>query len=361
MKVFITDATYKHSIALARYLKQFDPKLEITGISPYKPLGERFFARCYDQWEVGDFLEIAAAKKPDLLVPVGSASVEGAAIAAFDFCTLPKNEAVEIALDKSKTLKLAEKLSIPIPKTLFSYDLNALRSENLCFPCVVKGTLEAGKNVVCYPKNKNELLKAVDSALQDKSQRYTLPLIQEYVKGVGLGFFAFYQQGVLKRFYMHKRLREYPVTGGASTAAETIYHQEAFEHGKKLLDALSWNGPAMVEFKYDPETNRLALMEINPKFWGSTELGLAAGVNFGELLVRDKRGEDLKANLSQDQYEKTRFFWPFDGDLSAIVQSRQLFALKDYFGGDYKTNFKTYGLGLSLIRLVRQLASHIRA
>ena len=45
----------------------------------------------------------------------------------------------------------------------------------------------------------------------------------------------------------------------------------------------------MVEFKLDEQTQEVKLMEINPKFWGSLELGLAAGVNFGELLVRTAR------------------------------------------------------------------------
>ena len=38
----------------------------------------------------------------------------------------------------------------------------------------------------------------------------------------------------------------------------------------------------MVEFKRDSE-GKLKLMEINPKFWGSLELSLKAGVNFPYL------------------------------------------------------------------------------
>lgn len=154
---------------------------------------------------------------------------------------------------------------------------------------------------------------------------------------------------------MHQRLREYPITGGASTAAKTVYHEEAFMHGKKLLDALKWNGPAMVEFKYDPQTNKLALMEINPKFWGSTELGLAAGVNFGELLVKDNQGVDLIANFSPDQYKKIQFFWPFDGDLFSIVASKKFTFFKEYFSKGYQTNLKTAGPMICLIRFLRQL------
>jgi predicted ATP-grasp superfamily ATP-dependent carboligase len=52
---------------------------------------------------------------------------------------------------------------------------------------------------------------------------------------------------------MHRRVREWPPTGGASAAAESVPHAPALEHaGTRLLDALEWHGVAMVEFKGDP-------------------------------------------------------------------------------------------------------------
>ena len=35
-------------------------------------------------------------------------------------------------------------------------------------------------------------------------------LIQEYINGYGVGFFAIYDNGTLKKFFMHKRIRENP-------------------------------------------------------------------------------------------------------------------------------------------------------
>ena len=67
---------------------------------------------------------------------------------------------------------------------------------------------------------------------------------------------------------MHRRLREYPVTGGPSALAESIYDPMLMEQGLKLLDNLQWHGVAMVEFKKDERTGRYVLMEINPKFCG---------------------------------------------------------------------------------------------
>jgi predicted ATP-grasp superfamily ATP-dependent carboligase len=47
----------------------------------------------------------------------------------------------------------------------------------------------------------------------------------------------------------------------------------------------------MVEWKVHPISNTPYLMEINPRFWGSLELSVRAGVNFPLLYTRAARGE----------------------------------------------------------------------
>lgn len=351
MKILITEPTYKHSIALSRYLKDYDSSFEIIGITSYTPRFPKLFCRYYDRLIVSP-LENAVQDIPyDLLIPVGNSSVEFASKHQLKKVILPSSSSIKVGINKAQTLEVAKNLGIPIPRTYNLTSMLDIDTISLNFPCVVKGVVEAGKNVVSYPKTFEEVKNAVLNAIKDPSQRGEYPVIQEYVTGVGLGFFAFYQHGVLKRFYMHQRIREFPVSGGASTAAKTIYHQKAFEYGKRLLDHLQWHGPAMVEFKYDPLTDALALMEINPKFWGSTELGLVAGINFGELLVRTIRGENLVPNISSESYKKTTFFWPFEGDLAAILQSRRWGTIREYLSNDYFTNARTNGFLLNIFRL----------
>ncbi|MCK7577967.1 MAG: ATP-grasp domain-containing protein [Chromatiales bacterium] len=54
---------------------------------------------------------------------------------------------------------------------------------------------------------------------------------------------------------------------------------------KKLLDAVSWHGVAMVEFRVTLE-GKPYLMEINTRFWGSLQLAIDAGVDFPYWLIR---------------------------------------------------------------------------
>jgi predicted ATP-grasp superfamily ATP-dependent carboligase len=48
-----------------------------------------------------------------------------------------------------------------------------------------------------------------------------------------------------------------------------------------LLREIGWEGPAMVEYRYDAATGGAVLMEINGRFWGSLPLAAAAGAPFG--------------------------------------------------------------------------------
>lgn len=61
--------------------------------------------------------------------------------------------------------------------------------------------------------------------------------------------------------------------------------------GTRLLEELEWHGPAMVEFKRDPRDGRFRLVEVDPRFWGSLALPVAAGVDFPYRYYRLARGD----------------------------------------------------------------------
>ncbi|CRX38760.1 ATP-grasp domain-containing protein [Estrella lausannensis] len=359
MRIAVTDASYKHAMALAHYLRRFDPSFKVTGITRSLPRFSSLYSGVYDQLLVADLKDLLEMDSFDLIIPVGDASVKLLSDLECKQAILPPKESLAIALSKRESMKLAESLGIPAPKTYPFQSAEELKSYSGPFPVVVKASLEAGRNIVHYVDDLENLKKAYLSVQNDPSQKMAPPLVQELVQGAGLGFFAFYQSGELKRFYMHRRIREYPLTGGSATAAKTYYHQKAFDAGKKLLDTLQWNGPCMVEFKHDEKTDEIKLIEINPKLWGSLELGLAAGLNFGEYLVRAFRGEELHPQL-QKSYPDLHFYWPFEGDLFGIFAGANFSCLADYFQKGYQTNIKTNGMTLSFLRLAADIKRKLR-
>ena len=174
---------------------------------------------------------------------------------------------------------------------------------------VFKSRFEAGRKILRYVKKESQVAAAYEHVEKLSGAG---PLVQEHVPGDGWAYFALYWNGVQQRRFMHRRVREWPPSGGTSAAAESVLEAPALERaGEALLDALKWHGVAMVEGKRAAD-GRFVLMEINAKFWGSHDLALAAGVDFPGDLVALLEGNEL---APQEPYRKVRCSWPLGGDL----------------------------------------------
>jgi hypothetical protein len=354
-QTLVTDAGYKHAVALAVHAKRAIPNLRIVGHDQVHGVlaGSH---RCYDEVLTGMPLKSVLRDGTfDMVIPVGATSVLTVAAECPERAVLPARKELEVSYDKRQTVELAKQLEVPAPQTW----LVRRAGESAClpasFPCVVKASREGtGCKMVSYCINHAELSSATAqllAALRGQSE----VLIQEFIKGAGFGFFALMDHGAPVRVFMHQRIREYPPSGGRSTAARAHYSPRLKELGLRLLSALKWHGVAMVEFKYSESRADFVLMEINGKFWGSLELGLSAGVNFGADLIRLFRGETLSYS---EQYERDwEFYWPLDDDLLTLLKTGNLRRIGDYWKPNAHTNLGQ-SLRSDLIKSLR-LASKI--
>ncbi|WP_336023556.1 ATP-grasp domain-containing protein [Halobellus salinisoli] len=225
---------------------------------------------------------------------------------------LPSRDSMRIAQDKWRSYLLARALEVPAPETVKLDPAGSLSdAADLGFPIVVKAGTESVPRYVEYVSSETELRAAVD----DYAERYAdSPLAQEYLPGEGCGFFALYLGGEPAGTYSHRRIREFPPTGGKSACAESITDETLTEYGTQILDALGWNGPVMVEFKRDA-SGTPNLIEINPKFWGSLDLAIASGLDFPAAMVRYLR-DGTRPDFS---FSSRRFHWPLSGDIQHAV------------------------------------------
>ena len=208
------------------------------------------------------------------------------------YLPIPSKHKLKWVRNKANVLRLAEKLGIPIPQTWHIQDLTQLDAiaDMLPYPVVIKPRISSGAVGVVYPKNPEELRKTY----QTIHQQFPFPMIQEFIPRDGSGYgasFLFDEQSRLKAGFVHKRLREYPVTGGASTLRISTRHDDIYDMARALMEKIGWFGVVMVEFKVDPRDGLPKLMEINPRFWGSLSLAVHAGVNFPLLLHKMAMGE----------------------------------------------------------------------
>ena len=321
MKILVTDSTYKHSLAAVRRLASSGHQVQTfghrLGMSHYSKFSSKKHTATHEDLEK-QLLTIIKEEKIDFILPVGAVMnliVAGSSKIKSQVKTmLPELPNIEVALDKKRTSSIASKLGIAIPETYYPKRFEELEDLNLSDykRYVIKSTNEISKlNTLIFTKKdieqkQNVILKYfIDDS----------PMIQEKIDGFGFGFFAIYENGMCKNWMTHKRLLEYPSTGGPSLLAESGRNVELGAKGMKILNHLKWNGPAMVEFKQCKQTGTMFFLEINPKLWGSLDLCIRSGFDVPGDLVKLSNKEKVDDLLNN--FQKVKYIWP--------IQEKKLF------------------------------------
>jgi predicted ATP-grasp superfamily ATP-dependent carboligase len=204
----------------------------------------------------------------------------------------PDSDQLVSVLDKQRTLDVAAGLGVAVPSSwqpMPGADF-AFQAEMLSYPVAIKwadpnaiaARLEAlglALEKVAYADNAAQLL----GILVRYEALGAYPLVQSWCPGYGLGQMLHMHAGQATLRFQHRRLREWPPSGGFSSfcqAEPREKHREQMALSELLLQTLGWEGPAMVEYRHDPETGRYWLMEINGRFWGSIPLAWHCGAHF---------------------------------------------------------------------------------
>ncbi|MBQ8004429.1 MAG: ATP-grasp domain-containing protein [Oscillospiraceae bacterium] len=233
------------------------------------------------------------------IIPVGITSLLAMCekhdeIEAFADVALPPVSSIELANDKSRLIPFAGSIGIPVPETTFIKENETANelSLRISYPAVIK--LPAGEMLGLSPDERYKIVLTREEFLSEYPRFAALDsnvLVQQYITGEGYGVSAvFGKNHEPVEIFCHHRLREYPASGGPSCFCESADLPELADYAVKLLRALSWEGVAMVEFKGSPETG-FYLMEINPRFWGSSALAPNSGCNIPLALFRAAKGE----------------------------------------------------------------------
>jgi predicted ATP-grasp superfamily ATP-dependent carboligase len=365
MSVLVIDGESNAGLAVTRSLGKKGIEVDVgarTNLAPafFSKYCKNSFVYADPEKNVKNFIEdlekILEKKEYEMLIPCSDFTILPISLQRSRFekkvlLALPSNKLLRLAWSKSETLKIAKRIGIPIPKTLFVKkieDLERIKSK-IKYPVVIKPDssklLFNNKLIdmqVRFANNFEELKQNFKRMFVGKKP----PLIQETIMGYGLGFFALCKHGKIKAFFMHRRLREVSVDKGASTLRESIWNDEIKDYGSRLLKKIKWNGVAMVEFRMDEKDKKPKLMELNGRFWNSLPLAIAAGVDFPYLLYKMIKEGDVETVstyrlgvkcrwLSGDTYRLIKIL---KGDYNKdVFQEPLIKSLKDYlefFGKD---------------------------
>jgi protein-tyrosine-phosphatase/predicted ATP-grasp superfamily ATP-dependent carboligase len=111
-------------------------------------------------------------------------------------------------------------------------------------------------------------------------------IVEEGLPGFGIGLSLLAKGGAVGPVFQHRRLHEPPSGGGSSYRVSMAPEAELVRWASAMAERAKLEGPAMFEFKRDPETGDTRLLEVNARFWGSLPLAVAAGVDFPWLVYR---------------------------------------------------------------------------
>ena len=219
------------------------------------------------------------------------------------------------ARDKAETIRIAQAKNIPHPYTLITDSRDQI-DEKLHYPIILKPRQSSGSRGISLVNTDDELSEQYDKI----SNIFGPPLIQEFIPyGGAIGVSMLFNRGQPRAIFSHKRLREYPRSGGPSTLRESIRHEDAERYASELLEEMNWHGVAMVEFRVDARDGKPKLMEINPRFWGSLSLAISSGVDFPYLLYEMAMKDDIKPCFDYQLGVKNRWLI---GDLLWLLSSK---------------------------------------
>jgi predicted ATP-grasp superfamily ATP-dependent carboligase len=217
--------------------------------------------------------------------------------------TIAPTAALEIAMDKARTIEAAMQSGVPVPETAVIDDVRGAvaAARKIGYPIVVKprfsnywtGTGFIVTDGVQYASSEQEL----ETIIQKLPKDIPAPLLQEFIPGNGLGVFLLLgADGSLTAEFAHERLRDLRPTGSGSVLRRSIsVDPHLRELSLRLLRRIGWVGAAMLEFRTDDRDGNPKLMEINGRLWGSLQLATDSGVNFPQLLVDTALGRTTHA------------------------------------------------------------------
>jgi predicted ATP-grasp superfamily ATP-dependent carboligase len=231
-------------------------------------------------------VELVVPVTDDVIAPLAAARHRFEGVAAV---AVAGDAALAGAWDKLATIRLAEPQGIAVPRTVAVDELGPeaamAAAGGLGWPVVVKPRrsytyvpgVRPERRWVGYAFDEAELRHRLAAAGEDV-------LLQAHHPGAGVGVGVLAHEGRLLAAFQHRRVREFPLTGGASSCRVS----EPVDAGllgaaSALLGPLGWTGLAMVEFRVGD--GGPVLMEINGRVWGALPLAVASGMDFPARLA----------------------------------------------------------------------------
>jgi len=307
-------ANAKSAPALAVIRSLGKKNIEVTGVTDSKndfPIYSKYcrhkiFLRTDPEdfeGRLDELLEIVRERHYDVFLPVMNENIllvlsrRKDEFEKYTKLPLAAFDQLNIFMDKAATAKLLWSNQIPGPKTFLMDAGNSLDAvlREAAFPVVIKPCRGEGAEGVSIITDPADLPVRYHRHLKT----YGPSLIQEFVRGAKhTAVFLVNINSEPRRFFVHRAIREFPITGGPTCFLESVRYDPIFEHGLKLIKAINYSGLASMEFIIDEQDGKPKIIDINPRFYGPLQGAISAGVDFPYALFKMAVEGDIEEDFS---------------------------------------------------------------
>ena len=236
---------------------------------------------------------------------------------------LAKEASLAIAIRKDRTLEVAERLGLGIPREVIITDVSevsrALREIGL--PAVVKPNESClwdkhqGVRLTCKLVTTPEEARL---AVQQLTQYGSKVLYQQFLPGRQESVSFLYSHGEVYARFAQWTKRAHPPLGGVSTYRQSIpLPEDTHAQAERLVREIDLEGYSQVQFRRD-HAGKPYLMEINPRLTSGIELAVRAGIDFPYLVYQWANEEPIDRIESYRPGVRMRYL---EGDLLTTLQT----------------------------------------
>jgi predicted ATP-grasp superfamily ATP-dependent carboligase len=207
---------------------------------------------------------------------------------------------------KQQQYRIAEEHGFPSPKTRFVKSLEEVRefAENARFPCVVKPLYSRDWGQLSPGHPLYALKVAMANSPEDLAAKYRVAaeikpelVVQEIIEGPDsnkLVYLSCYS-GASERIgtCMVRELRTFPITNGSASIVEPESDPDVDAMCDRFLRGLHYVGLCEIELKRDTRDGQVKLIEVNPRYSGTADSAVYAGVELGWLHYLDVIGRPV--------------------------------------------------------------------
>lgn len=268
-------------------------------------------------------IDLLQQRDISLIIPMGHFMTEFIARHQGEFrkhtkLVLPSYDIFFKGLNKIQTLKAAEQVGCPTPKTWYPQDepLEDI-ARKVTYPVLIKPSVSVGARGLTYCHSAQELLDKFPKTEAGYGECSIQEFIPQTATQYKCAIVVDHNQELLCGI-VYAKLRYYPVKGGSSTLDKTVYRPDIMQSSLNVARRLKWFGPCDFDYITDPRDNVAKLMEINPRLSDTYKMAAVAGLDMTRIIYQLAMGQTPQPQLD---YQKDKYLRFIFGDIMWFLSS----------------------------------------